>query len=200
MLSYVFGFFGLISLLLVILMYYFDYLPSKKVVQRTFPGSFFIYKEFRSAVKKIGSNYILVIEDVNATGLQAADLVFGGVYFDNPNLLPSGRQIRYSIGIHCSEQQGMVLLRTLSEYGFQSIFLPPTQTLFTFYKYRNMLSFFIVGLFWKKLTAELPKSKVDPRIKSAGIEICDMRYSKQILLDLVIGPNWQKYQFSTLKE
>ena len=191
----------LIGLAVVGLLYFYDIIPSKRVVPTRLEGFQFIYKDFRGSTSDIGTHFKDIIAHLPHTDLEQPKLKMAGCYFDDPKTAANSDYLRYALGFYVgSNEDKEAIWAELKNRGFNRVTLPTVNTLFTLYTYRNMLSYFLLPLFWARIRKEAEKLNLPIDEPHTAFEIYDIHDSKQILMYYVVGPEGRAFRFSKFPE
>lgn len=100
------------------------------------------------------------------------NVLWTGIYFDNPNALKDSSKFRYALGFRIlSDSAKADLEKILVGEEFKWVKLPKAKTYATSIIIRNFLSYFFISIHWNRLskkTMEFLKNKKD--LPGAGVE------------------------------
>jgi hypothetical protein len=167
---------SLFSIIAVGALYYFDLLSSKKVLHQMMKHSMVLCREWQGDMKHIGSQFQEMEKELSDK-LSRRDSILFGVYFDDPKRLIDTKQARCMIGFiletEIQKRVGQEIVNQNSKY--KTGVLPETMTLTLKYKYRNPLSFFLLGHFWKKVMNHFHFESLKRQENTPYIEVYDLR-------------------------
>ena len=184
-----------IILIFLFLLYYFDILPTKTVVKKTLPAFNFIYREYIGSYYDVGTHFQEITSALRVAGIEPKLVRLAGCYFDSPNDSPNKKQLRFALGVHCYDQEVDFVWEELHDFGFKRIALPAVSALFTLFTYRNMLSYFLIPFFWRRISSKRDELQIDSKWPLTGVEIYDQHGSKQIMINMVYGEEARRYRF-----
>lgn len=157
-------------------LFYYDLLSSKTIVHRMMKHSMVLYREWQGDMDTVGSVFQEMGKELSDRLSRKESRLFG-VYYDDPKRLIDPKQARCIIGfiLETEEQK-----RTGQEIASQSQkyktgVLPETMTLTLKYRYRNGLSIFLLGHFWKKIMKQFHKEGLKRQEEAPFIEFYDLR-------------------------
>lgn len=71
-------------------------------------------------------------------------------YYEGPESCKNPKQMRYSLGVRVLDNHTEIYNKIKND-GFEIVDLPQVETVFLYLPWRNMLSFYLIGFFWKKM-------------------------------------------------
>jgi hypothetical protein len=180
------------------ILYYMEVFSTRKATTKVLPGFTFIYHEYRSGVSGFTSNAHKSVKEFFAHNIRFDRHTFCGIFFDDPSKTKRKNSLRYAYGIMAEPQDVEFIIGKMGPLNYKSIELPTTEAAHISYAYRNVFSFYVSSIFWRKINAYV-RELDSQKFLSAGIEVYDTTKGKKIDLYLPIGNPAAQYNFSSLE-
>ena len=190
----------LLVLLVVGFLIYYRLLFPPTVDSMHFPGMIFLYADFQCRYMDVGCCFERVAKDTVevVSGLPCeTDLL--GFYFDDPTKLKDPQMGRVAIGIALTGSEmlykGEELARRSSRYRLRT--LPRSKSLHMQVPLRNMISYFLLGFYWRRIASFISTAVPPPTAPLCGIELYNMkRHTVDLYFPLEEGHSFQFSQFA----
>ena len=117
--------FSFAAILLLFLAYLGVFTPIT-VTETPFPGGYFFYKDLQVSTKKLGPVFADVVKDIEAyhkTQPKRANLICGGIFYDDPNSLVDENKMRLCAGV-LVRASNQVIHEHFSNLGYKVAELP----------------------------------------------------------------------------
>ena len=178
-------------------LYYMEVFSTRKPAVKILSGFTFVYTEYKSGMSGFTSNAHKSVKEFFAHNIRFDRHTFCGIFFDDPC---KGRKnsLRYAYGIMVDPQDVEFIMSKMGPLGYKSIILPSTEAAHISYAYRNVFSFYVSSIFWRKINKFVDELNLG-NFMTAGIEVYDTLKNKKIDLYLPIGKEAAQFHF-TLQE
>ena len=160
--------------------FYFGIFTKTPIFNTIMKPQTFIYKNFQGDINGIKEEWEKYIElfkkrfnDNDWNYLNCMTF-----YYESPESCKDPKKMRYSLGLRVLAHH-TELFNKIKNDGFEMVDLPQIETFFLYIPWRNFITFFFFGYFWKKIGEYFKKNDFHKVKNCVGIEV--MKYFEGII-------------------
>lgn len=178
---------GMLSVAFVIFLMYYGLFPSQEPTHQIMNGMTIIYTEAQCKYPDLGSAFLRMWKEVRMIGNMKTSRCVG-IYFDNPSLIKQPHMARSAIGLVLETREQVEaaseFVKRSHRYRIRS--LPEVECLSLRVPFRNILTYFIIPIFWNRMNKNSRSGNSSVEHEAAGIEVYEFRESRNNIITLNI--------------
>lgn len=158
--------------LVMLFKFYYGLFPTPQTTRQMMSAMTILYVENQCNYTDLGAAYMRICKETESfIDIQACQMI--GLYFDNPQLVKKSFMCRSALGIVLHSdyaiRKAQNFIKSSPRYQIRS--LPSTDCLSMRVPYRNFITYFLIGFFWKKMNGNKLSCNNQPTQEAAGIEL-----------------------------
>ena len=176
---------GAITILVLAFAVYYKLFPQMDARHTKLEGLTILYVEHQVDYKDLSAAFMRMMNDTRSIGGEG-ELRNIGLYFDDYGRISQKYMTRVAIGVilDTTEQieRAKEFMQRAHRYKLRS--LPSVECIYLSVPFRNMITYFLMGFYWKRLFQKLNSGDFTLNERGAGIEIYDYRDPDNKVIEL----------------